>query len=305
MVESRVIQGRRIGASEIALVRGLVEQNPDWGRTRLSQELCRLWSWQATNGRLKDMACRTLLLKLQKAGQLVLPSPRRPANNARRNRCVARVTHPTDPIEGELQGLLPLQIGLVEPGSSDWPLFHHLLQTYHYLGHRSSVGETLRYLIRDRQGRALCCLMFGSAAWAIQARDRAIGWDPGQRRRRLAWVTNNRRFLILPWVRVANLASHVLSRIGRRVQADWTARYGHPIWALETFVDRSRFRGTCYRAAGWLKVGQTSGRTRNGKRDEPLSAIKDVYLYGLAPDFRRELCAESTGAPTNGGGTGP
>lgn len=305
MVEAQVIQGRQIGDAEVALIRGLVEENPEWGRTRLSRELCRVWSWYAANGRLKDMACRTLLLKLRKAGRIALPPPQRPANNDRRNRSVPFVSHSTEPIEGDLHDLLPLHIDLVDRGHGDWALFHHLVQTYHYLGHRSSVGETLRYLIRDRQSRVIACLMFGSAAWAVQARDQAIGWRATQRRQRLAWVTNNRRFLILPWVRVANVASYLLSQICRRVRADWTVRYDHPVWALETFVDRSRFRGTCYRAAGWLKVGQTSGRTRNGTRDEALSTIKDVYLYGLAPDFRRILGSEATAASYPSGGTNP
>lgn len=291
MPTRRVIQGRAIGDTELTLIREVILGNPDWGRTRLSQALCQAWSWRATNGRLKDMACRTLLLKLERAGLIALPLPRRPANNALRNRRVRVVPHSTDPIDGPLQALLPLRTHLVEPGHVDFGLFNHLLQAYHYLGHRSSVGETLRYLVREAQGREVCCLLFGSAAWAVKPRDRHIGWKAWQRQDRLQWITNNRRFLILPWVRVHNLGSYVLSAICRRVREDWGARYGHPVWAVETFVDRSRFLGTCYQAANWLKVGQTSGRTRSGTRGEPLSTIKDVYLYGLIPEYRQALCS--------------
>ena len=295
MNESKVIQGRRIGEPELALIRGLMEQKPDLGRTQLSQELCRLWSWRAANGRLKDMACRTLLLKLHRAGEIELPAPRRPANNGVRNRTVRAVNHETEVVECKIHDLLPLSIRVVEPRNGEADLFNHLLQKYHYLGHRSTVGETLRYLVSDAQGRPVSCVLFGAAAWATRARDEHIGWDPTQRARRLQWVTNNTRFLVLPWVRVPNLASHILGLICRRVRHDWVAQYAHPISAIETFVDRSRFRGTCYQAANWHKVGQTSGRTRNGKHNESLRAIKDVYFYALTPQFRRELCSEDGG----------
>ena len=287
-----VIQGREIGVSEIALIRGLMERNAEWGRTRLSEELCRLWSWRAANGRLKDMACRTLLRKLEGAGKIELPAPRRPANNEIRNRSVRLVDHQTEPIECKLQELLPLAIRVVEPRDGVADLFNCLLQKHHYVGHRSTVGETIRYLVSDAQGRPVSCVLFGAAAWATRPRDEYIGWDRTQRANRLQWVTNNTRFLVLPWVRVPNLASHVLSLICRRIRDDWTARYGHPISAVETFVDRSRFLGTCYQAANWRKLGQTSGRTRNGKHHESLRTIKDVYLYALTPRFRHELCPE-------------
>ena len=300
MSETVVMQGREIRAFEMALIRGLISQNAHWGRTRLSQELCRRWSWRAANGQLKDMACRTLLLKLDRAGEIELPAPRRPANNELRNRSVRRIDHPVDPIECKLQNLLPLGIHLVGRGDRDLDLFKCLLQGYHYLGHRSTVGETLSYLVRDGEGRPVSCLLFGAAAWAIKPRDEYIGWDRKQREQRLQWVTNNTRLLVLPWVRVRYLASHILSRICRRLRQDWSERYGHPISAVETFVDRTRFLGTCYQAANWRKVGQTSGRSRNGRRDEPLRSVKDVYLYSLAPQFRRELRGEAPSSNDKG-----
>lgn len=297
-----VIQGREIGASELALIRRLMEQNPDWGRTHLSQELCELWSWRAASGQLKDMACRTLLLKLHRADVIELPPPRRPANNELRNRSVPVVEYQTAAIECPLKDLLPLDVGIVEPRNGEADLFNCLLQKHHYLGHRSTVGETIRYLVGDREGRPLSCVLFGAAAWAMRPRDEYIGWDHAQRADRLQWVTNNTRFLVLPWVRVPNLASHILGLVSRRLRDDWTDRYGHPISALETFVDR-RFRGTCYQAANWRKLGQTTGRTRNGTPGKALSSIKDVYLYPLIPQFRGELCSPASAPHADAGGT--
>jgi len=290
MDKKKIIQGRQIGPPELELIRKLIEQNTQWGRTRLSQELCELWSWRASNGQLKDMACRSMLLKLHRAGEIELPAPKRPANNAIRNRLIPAINHQTAIIECHLRNLLPLTVHLVEPRNGGADLFNCLLQKYHYLGHRSTVGETLRYIISDTEGRPVSCVLFGATAWAIRPRDEYIGWDRTQRAERLQWITNNTRFLVLPWVRVPNLASHILGLISRRLRDDWLNRYGHPISAVETFVDRSRFRGTCYQAANWRKLGQTTGRTRNGKSDEPLRAIKDVYLYPLTKHFRRELC---------------
>jgi hypothetical protein len=165
-------------------------------------------------------------------------------------------------------------------------------------GHRNTVGENLRYLARDRHGRAVACALFGSAAWKCADRDAFLGWDRPTRERNLQRLTNNTRFLIPGWVQVPHLASHVLGLIARRIRADWHAKYGHPVHALETFVDRSRFKGTCYRAANWLRLGETRGRTRNDRAHRVRAAVKDVYLYPLVADFRRELCACSTASAT-------
>jgi len=153
------------------------------------------------------------------------------------------------------------------------------------------VGENLKYLVRDEQSRPLACVLFGSAAWQCQPRDAFIGWTPEVRRRHLSRLTNNTRFLILPWVQVPHLASHLLSRITRRLSRDWQERYGHPIHLVETFVERDRFAGTAYRAAGWIRVGATTGRGRNGAGLAPSGAIKEVYLQPLCADFRPRLGA--------------
>jgi len=290
MTSLMVIQGRQLNAADIGLIRGLLDEHPEWGRSRLSEELCLRWEWRNAQGRLKDMAARTLLLKLERSGCIRLPKRRGPSPNGRRNRDAPVVEHATEPIRGALRDLRPLAVSLVAAGSANLPLFNCLLARYHYLGHRNTVGENLRYLVRDRLGRPVACLLFGSAAWKCADRDAFLGWDRGTRERNLQGLTNNTRFLVLPWVVVPHLASHVLGLIVRRIRADWQAKYGHPVHALETFVDR-RFQGTCYRAANWLRLGATRGRTRNDREHRIRAAVKDVYLYPLIPDFRRELCA--------------
>jgi hypothetical protein len=261
MTEAMVIQGRELHAEDIGLIRSLLAEHGDWHRTRISEELCRRWDWRNGQGRLKDMAARTLLLKLERAGLIQLPKRRGPSSNGFRNRNPPLVAHATESIRCALRDLRPLAVSVVEPGTEALRLFNCLLHRYHYLGHRNTVGENLRYLVRD------------------------------VRERNLQRLTNNTRFLVLPWVVVPHLASHVLGLMARRIRADWQAKYGHPVHALETFVDRDRFKGTCYRAANWLRLGATRGRTRNDREHRIRAAVKDVYLYPLVEDFRRELCA--------------
>ena len=286
-----VVQGRELSAEDISQMQGLMAEHPGWGRTRLSEELCRRWDWRNAQGRPKDMAARTLLLKLERSGHIMLPPRQRPSSNEFRNRIVPVVALATEAIHSVLRDLRPLSVSVVAPASADMHLFNGLLAGYHYLGHRNTVGENLRYLIRDRVGRPVACALFGSAAWKCADRDAYVGWDRLTRERNLQRLTNNTRFLILPWVVVPHLASHVLGLIVRRIRADWQTKYGHPVHALETFVDRGRFRGTCYQAANWLRLGATRGRTRNDREHRILAAVKDVYLYPLVADFRQRLCA--------------
>ena len=287
----QVIQGRRIGPEELGLVRHLLATKPGWNRTRLSRELCERWDWRNEAGRVKDMACRTLLLKLERRGQIRLPARKGPSPNARRNCRVLDLPCDRTPIEEPLGSVRPVRIEALGEGHADLRLFRFLLQTHHYLGLRNSVGENLKYLARDRHGRPLACLLFGAAAWKAKPRDEWIGWMGAQRERKLSRVANNARFLILPWVRVPHLASHLLSAVARRLDADWRAKYGHGIALLETFVDRERFRGTCYRAAGWVYAGATAGRSRNDRHKTLAVPVKDIYLRPLCRDFHRRLCA--------------
>lgn len=291
MNAGKIIQGRCVTSEDVALIGSLLGENPSWNRTRLSRELCTRWGWRNGMGHLKDMACRTLLLKLERMGNIQLPSSQKPPLNALRNRILPEIPHDQSPIQGDLKTLLPLQIELVRQADTRLGLFKFLLHRYHYLGHRNCVGENLMYLACERYGRPVACLLFGSAAWKVRARDAFIGWNDAQRQNRLSLLTNNTRFLILPWVRVAHLASYLLAQVRRRLSADWSAKYGHPIHLLETFVQRDRFRGTCYRAAGWTHVGATTGRSRNDS-DFTLSVpIKEIYAQPLTPDFRLRLCA--------------
>jgi len=273
-----LIQGRLITDGDIVTVRELIEHNPSWSRYRVSRELAQRWNWCNGSGKLKDIACRSLLRKLADRGMIDLPAPRMVSPNRFRHLPVKPVEHDTTPITEPLAALQPLQL-LDIASAAHAALFAWLLARYHYLSFTQPVGENMAYLVSDRCCRPLACLLFGSAAWSCAPRDQYIGWNLTQRRRNLHLLTNNHRFLVLPWVQVPCLASHALGMIARRISRDWQLRYGHPILLLETFVDR-RFQGTCYRAANWRRLGQTTGRTRNGF-SQPTAPIKDIYVYPL------------------------
>lgn len=290
MDEELVIQGRRIQPKDLALIGEWLAGFPDWNRTRLSRALCWAWNWRDAAGRLKDMACRTLLLKLEARGRIRLPPRRAPSVNGLRNQSIAEVALDQSPLEQPLEALQPLHVQPVA-GRAEMALFKFLLSRHHYLGQRNCVGENLKYLVSDRHGRPLACLLFGSAAWQCRPRDAWIGWSALARPRALRLLTNNTRLLILPWVRVPHLATHLWSVILRRLSGDWQEKYGHPIYLVETFVQRDRFSGTCYRAAGWIPVGRTTGRGRNAPGLAPQGPVKEVFLKPLCADFRQRLGA--------------
>jgi hypothetical protein len=286
-----VIQGRFLRPEDVRLIRDWLQAHPDSNRTRLSRELCLAWNWRNGAGRLKDMAARNLLLKLEARGHIQLPPRWRASVNGLRNRQIRQLDHDQSPIEGPLHKLLPVRVEPVIQRTAEAGLFEFLLQRYHYLGHRNCVGENMKYLARDCQDRPLGCLLFGSAAWKAAARDQWVGWSQEQRRGHLGLVTNNTRFLLLPWVRVRPLASHLLGQVTARLSADWQQKYGHPIYLVESFVEQPRFAGTCYQSAGWIAVGLTSGRTRNDDGLKPRTARKAIYLKVLRPDALRRLRA--------------
>ena len=288
---SKVIQGRCITPDDVVLIRGLLADNPSWNRSRLSRELCERWDWRDEKGRLKDMACRTLPLKLESRGEIGLPPRQGGRPNQRGYGPMVEMAHDQSPIEGDLSLLRPLRIEPLGSGDRRLALFKFLLHRYHYLGHRTCVGENLKVLVSDSQGRVLACMLFGSAAWKAKGRDVFIGWEPRARERNLSLLTNNTRFPILPWVRVRHLASHLLSEVRGRIPGHWMEKYGHRIHPLETFVQRERFRGTCYRAAGWTHVGATAGRSRNDVHATLSVPVKEIFLYPLSADFRGRLCA--------------
>lgn len=291
MSEAQRLQGRLVGAADIEAIRRLIEQHPDWHRTGLSQQLCELWDWRDATGRLKDMACRTLLLKLQRRGWIRLPVARRRNDNAARGRGFQPALHATDAIAEPLEALRPIRLQVVSDGATA-AVWETLLTLYHYLGYRTRVGHSLRYLAVDRQQRPVGCLLFGAAAWKCASRDRFIGWTVAQRQAHLPEVLNNMRFLIPPWVRVPHLASHLLALAVRQLPADWQGKYGFPVHLLETFVDTRRFAGTCYRAANWQSVGETTGRSRQDRDRRLQVPVKAVYVYPLHPRFREALCQE-------------
>ncbi|MDP2720209.1 MAG: DUF4338 domain-containing protein [Dehalococcoidia bacterium] len=282
------VQGRGITQDDIELVQRLIEANPSQNRTRLSRELCVLWNWRAANGQVKDMACRTLLLKLEQRGHITLPARQSPSGWGCRKLSIPCVPHKTEPIACALSALAPVYVELVEdPGLLG--LFKGLLSQYHYLGFNGTVGENMKYMVFDRERNPLACLLFGSAAWKNAPRDDFIGWDAATREANLQFLTNNMRFLILPWVRVPHLASHILGRGARRISGDWMEKYGHPIYLLETFVERDCFRGICYQAANWILVGQSKGRSRNDRHATLKVPVKHIYLYPLTERFREAL----------------
>ena len=288
MNKTTIIQGRKIVSEDIELIKKLIDINPSWGRTRLSKELCILWDLRSANGGLKDMSCRNLLLKLQKQKLLTLPASKKKANNDKRNSSIRLVLHSTLPVRASLKDLSPVQIKLVDD-RSELDLFKCFLSAYHYLGFSGTVGENLKYMVYDSNDRPLACLLFGSAAWACGPRDDFIGWDREKRSKNLSLTTNNMRYLILPWVSVKYLASHILSKVCQRIEDDWIAKYGHRIYLLETFVERDRFRGTCYKASNWTRVGMTKGRSRNDRYNTMKVPVKDIYLYPLTKRFRKVL----------------
>ena len=286
-----VIQGRKLAADDLALIRELIASQPDWSRWKLSRELATRWQWYNGSGQLKDMAARSLLLKLDERGLIELPPRRCASPNRGGRREIPEILHSTAPITAPLGTLQPIQI-LNARSDKYWEaLFNCLLSRYHYLSFANIVGENIKYVALDRDNRPLACVLFGAPAWKVADRDAFIGWDQAQRERNLNLTTNNTRFLVLPWVRVPHLASCVLGACLRRLAADWQGRYGHDLALVETFVDRSRFAGTCYKAANFRCVGQTAGRTRQDRYTRIKVPVKDIYVYPLHRRFRQLLCS--------------
>ena len=286
---NRIIQGQKITANNIEEIKNLISINPSWNRTRLSKEICLLWDWRRATGELKDIACRSLLRKLEKMGHIQLPKAVQTNGNSTRRHCVQPVLHSKEPIDASLKNLYPIGVQLVEKGY-ELRLFKYFISAYHYLGWSGTVGENLKYLFFDRYERPLGCLMFGASAWKVKSRDIYIGWGQEVRKRNLSLIVNNNRFLLLPWVSVKHLASHILGKIARRINQDWLKKYNHPIYLLETFVQKDRFAGICYKAANWIYVGQTQGRGKLDVNKQYLLPVKDIWVYPLDVSFREKLC---------------
>jgi hypothetical protein len=281
-------RGRQVSSEEILYIRELIAADPQQSRRTLSKKLCEAWQWRQPNGALCDMVCRGLLLMLDRAGVITLP----PVNYVRHNPLASRarpapVLIDTTPIQGRLADIQPLEFEQVRR-TGDEPLFNSLMEEHHYLGYEQPVGEHLKYLVWA-QGRPLACLAWSSAPRHLGSRDRYIGWSAEARRCNIRFLAYNTRFLILPWVEVPNLASHILGRMAGRLSADWDRVYGHPIYFLETFVDPERFHGTCYRAANWVLLGRTTGRGKDDQTNRPNRSIKEVLALPLTRRFRQLL----------------
>jgi hypothetical protein len=285
-------RGRTVTAADIIFIRQLIAGHPQASRRALSQRLCEAWNWRQPNGALRDMVCRGLMLALHRAGHIELPKVRHlPPNplsrrgEARQKPTLARVD--ATPWQARLAELGPIELHQVRRTAEEL-LFNSLLEHYHYLGYTQPVGEHLKYLA-TAQGRPLAAFAWSSAPRHLGARDRFIGWSAPARRHNIRVLAYNTRFLILPFVQVPHLASHLLGRMARVLPQDWEQVYGHPVYYLETFVDPQRFRGTCYRAANWITLGPTRGLGKDAPNKIQNRPIKDILAYPLIPDFRERL----------------
>lgn len=285
--------GRRFTAQEVELMRQVAQDYAGLGVTEVARTICELLEWKRPNGGLKNHECRQLLERLQAEGVVRLPALRNLGGKGPRrvDRSEQRVE--PEPVECAVRACEPLELALVE-GEVDSRRWREHVERYHYLGCRVPFGANLRYWVRNGD-RELACLLWTSPAWKMLPRDAWIGWGDQQRKRNLQWIVNNGRFLILPWVRVKGLASKILSLSARQLPQDWQIRYGYRPLLLETLVDPKRFRGTCYRAANWIHVGQTAGRGRMDREHQKHGqAIKDIYVYPLVRDAKQRLCGDPT-----------
>jgi hypothetical protein len=286
-------RGKQVTVEDVVFIRQLIEKNPGDSRWVLSKKLCQAWDWRQPNGVLRDMVCRGLMLALDRAGHIELPARKRtllnPLVQRKKPASVALVPHP---LQGPLSQILPLEIQQVRRTPLE-TLCNSLIDQYHYLGYVQPVGEHLKYLVFAQQ-RPVACVIFSSAPRHIGCRDRFIGWTPQVRRQNIHLLAHQSRFLILSWVRVPHLASHLLGRLAKGLAADWQRLYHHPVFFLETFVDLERFQGTCYQAANWIYLGQTTGRGKDDQTHRPNRSRKAVFGYPLCPDFRRRLCEAKT-----------
>jgi hypothetical protein len=289
-----------ITQQHIEQIRQLMSEHPDWTRTRISKELCELWEWKSSVGQLKDISCRDLLRALEADGEIKLPPSKYTVhykgNKGKKEKSAYDQlslfdAHP-EQIEMTLMEVLPIVVENAD-GKDKIGEFKDLVDRYHYLGYGQSVGECIRYIVRSRDGTTLACLMFGSSAWRCSSRDQFIGWSDDARVENLYFTSCNSRFVILKGIRIPHLASHILGHITRRISQDWQKKYGHPLYFLETFVERDRFSGTCYKAANWVRVGETAGLGRDSTPKSARLPVKDVYVYPLTKDFRNKLTEAS------------
>lgn len=280
----RNICGRSVTWNDVQMIRQLIRENPVILRTEISRKVCLAWNWVKPDGGLKDMSCRVLLLKLHRVGAIELPAPRNGNNNGRKFLQLTKAGEPGEPIEAPVHAMYPIQLERIQ-AKSDSLLWNELMERYHYLGYTPLPGAQIRYFIRSSAG-LLGAIGFSAAAWKVAPRDKWIGWSASGQKQNLHLIVNNSRFLILPWVKSKNLASHVLSLCAQQLPHDWQRTYGYTPVLMETFVEKNRFAGTCYKAANWFYVGITKGRGKLDSNHEYTSPVKDIHLYPLLKKFR-------------------
>ena len=284
-------RGRHITKLDIAVVRQIIAAYPDSSRMFISKEVCKAWEWRQANGTLKDMVCRSLLLLLQSKGLITLPPPKcKPSNPLANRKKPVKIEVDQTPIESAINEFYPIHLKQVRRTRFE-KLFNSLVSKHHYLGYTHPVGEYLKYMAFPND-RPIACLTWSSAPWYIGVRDRFIGWSSKTRQENLHLIINNTCFLVLPWVRVSHLASHLLALSRRRVSLDWESVYNHPVLLLETFVDTERFQGACYKADNWIYCGKTTGRGKLSTSTKPNLSKKAVYVYPLKKNFRKRLTAQ-------------
>jgi hypothetical protein len=295
MDKEMTVRGRTIRGEDIDQIKGVISQCWEQGRRAISRELCRLWDWRQENGYPKEQVCRILLRKLEDMGWITLPAPKCGISNHPNRRYYIPPDPPPrvcmEPMEGTLKRPQGVRLVMVRrtPEESLW---NYLVHRFHYKSYRILVGAHLKYIAYSGE-RPVACLGWSSSVFRIGSRDEYIGWCGDERSRNIRHIANNSRFLILPWIRLKNLASHLLGLSARVLAGDWVGFYGYPLYVLETFVDKSRFQGTCYKASNWIRVGETKGNAKKDGRFYYHGLKKDVYLFPLVADFRERLKASS------------
>ncbi len=283
-------RGRAVTAAEVGVIRELIAAHPGESRRRLSQRLCAAWDWRQVNGAPRDMVARGLMLALSRAGHIELPAVKwRPPNPLAVRARPGSIEVERTPVSGKLRELGDLVFRQVRRTGEE-RRFNGLLEQHHYLGYSQPVGEQLKFMVYAGE-RPVALFAWSSAARHLSPRDRYLGWSPALRQRNIRFLAYNTRYLILPWVQVPHLASHLLSRMTRMLSGEWEKVYGHPVYFAETFVDTTRHRGTCYRAANWVMLGRTQGRGKDDLTHRPNRTLKDVLGLSLVSDFRERLCS--------------
>lgn len=280
------IRGREITDDDIILIQRVIKEHSSKGRKYISCQICHQWKWYQANGQTKDMACRYIMLFLEKQGIIKLPPPLHPGNNQRR-RIIAQIRLEEIVLTGTVKDYPDLKLRIMD-NQQGYSIWNRIINTYHYQKYRIIVGKFLKYIAYIKE-EPIACLGWGSAAWSLKPREEWIGWNKETKDKNLCGIVNNIRFLILPWVRIKYLASYLLGLSVRIVPLDWQKKYGHPIHLLETFVEKERFSGTCYKAANWIYLGETKGSAKHGSAHDWHGNIKRIFVYPLSKDFRQKL----------------